>query len=191
MSGEDHRKEFQIACKLGNVQRIGIGASKKEAKQKAANEMLENLKSDMDESASESTLNESNDNVAWVIPIENLPSVEEVLAEYRRLRKLQAKPVTVGIRYRQNFFMNLPEKNRKQATQILTSKFTEYLSPKEVVNGALDALGLKYEVTFQHGHYIFELKDCSYDCVLASKTSNIYERVISYLKTMLGVAESA
>lgn len=193
IGGEEHRKEFKTTCTIDNFQLSGCGFQKKEAKQKAAMEMLAYLKgnADIDGTSSESESLSSCSDVPWILPIEELPSVEDVLAEYRRLKSQHHVPkVMTGIRYRKNFFMKLPKENRNQAIQILTHTYTGIVSPKEIVGAALCALGLQYKIDVKSENHIFSLINCKYDCVLIGQSFDIYDKVVQYLKVMLNVQNS-
>lgn len=192
IGGKDHQKEFKTTCTIDNCQRSGVGFQKKEAKQKAAMEMLNYLSetADMDTTSGSESLSICS-NVPWVLPIEELPSVEDVLAEYRRLKSQHyVRPVSSGIRCRKNFFLKLPEENRNQAIQLLTHKYIGVVSPKNIVDAALLVLGLKYKIDTKSCCHIFSLVDSGYDCVLIGQSYDIYDKVAAYLKVMLNVPNS-
>lgn len=186
INGEDHCREFTFECRVGPDQCVGAALTKREAKQIAAKNMLERLedKSLDSESTSGDSIDSDNQTVPWVIPLLEIPSVEEVLNEYRRLKKPYIKPVTDGLRYRKNFFLKLPEPNRREAQRILT--IDDSFSPIDVVDQTFKALHINYTVEKVSGNKLrFALIDCDFDCVIFGHPHELYFEVIHYLRTML------
>lgn len=134
----------------------------------------------------------SSDVVPNVLPLMELPTVEEVLAEYRRLRKPYIQPAVDGLRYRKNFFINLPAANRRKAQEILTINYMGQLSTKEIVVEALRVLGLKYQITSMDkpaNYKRFYLVDSEFDCVIIERGDILFVKIMDYLKTMLNLQD--
>lgn len=185
-AGEAHKKEFRYSCNLGDHQSHGIGTTKKEAKQRAAKQMYELI--DSSDSSSLSGCENECENVQWLIPLEELPTVEDILAEYHRLKKQYVSPPNIGIRYRKNFFLKLPLENRMKAEQILIQNHSDGLaSARNIVDDVMRTLKLNYNVRPKSSLFVFTLEDSDYDCVIMSQQSDLYYKVIDYLKTMLNV----
>lgn len=189
MVGEPHRRQFTFSCKVGGMEFDGTASTKKEAKQIAAKAMLYYFEEMLKENASEFSKSSSSGSeivVPWVIPLLELPSVEQVLDDYRRMRKPHIKPVVDGLRYRKNFFLKLPEANRREAQKILMDH--DYLPSMDIVDLAFKALNLKYKIdSLPENALRFSLVDCDYDCVICGHRFELFEKIIQYLKTMLNV----
>lgn len=174
-----------MGCKIGQNQCNGTALKKSEARKIAAKKMLELL----DENISTSDDSFDSDRfeaVPWVIPLLEMPSVKDVLDEYRRLRKPHIKPVTDPLRYRRNFFLKFPEANTKMAQDIL--KDDEIFRPIEIVDRVLRALNLNYTVErVENNNRRFALVDCAFDCVIVGRDHELLPKVVDYLKIMLNV----
>ncbi|XP_055308511.1 uncharacterized protein LOC129572558 [Sitodiplosis mosellana] len=191
VTGEgSHKPEFTYRCKLGTNETYGVAATKKEAKRIASEEMLKKLEAQLereDSTSCDSSSICSNEVVPNVLPLMNLPTVEEVLAEYRRLKKPYLQPVVDGLRYRKNFFMNLPAGDRRMAQQVLTNR-SDVVSAKEMVDQTCKVLNLKYEIKPMKtppNYLRFCLIDTKYDCVFIEHSNKLFSRIVEYFKTML------
>lgn len=178
VSGEPHRREFTYHCQLSHLQSIGKGLTKKGARQTAAQEMLSLVKN-MSEN--------ENQNQKQITPVETEP-IEETFRTYRELKKSDIKPSTVRIRDRHNYFLRLPNDDRKAAYQILKSTSAAIGTNKDVVDLVCKALKLRYEIKDVPGHVgknkIFVLVG-DFDCVISDKEPILYDRIIRYFKTMM------
>lgn len=186
VTGESHQREFTYGCKMGQTVCQGKGSTKKEAKKAAAKKMLDLLNGmpQSDDSIADSdSVSSASSDVPCIIPLVELRSVEEVMEEYRKLRKPYIKPVRDGLRYRQNYFLKLPEDNRKMAQAILAS--SDFLSASEVVDQVFMALNIKYTVDRVQNDLRFALINCDFDCVFCEKPDELYDIIVNYLKTML------
>lgn len=133
----------------------------------------------------------NNDQTVKPLTILDLPSVEEVIAEYRRLKTPHIKRQTSLLRVRPNFFLNLPKADRAIARVLLTRQNGRFHSDKEIVHLVCESLKLKFmihDICLNNGnHKIFSLVDCDYDCVIVGTASTLFAEVIKYLKTMLDI----
>lgn len=120
--------------------------------------------------------------------IEELPTVDEVLAEYR---KMKCKPTTsakTDLRHRKDFFLKLPKENQTNAKQVLMTDYSNPIEAKLIIHKAMQALNLEYEIKkFGADRAIFTLNDPNYDCTIAERPGELFDRVIDYLKTMLNM----
>lgn len=121
------------------------------------------------------------------LPFVDLPTIEEVLAAYRRLKKSYIKPITSSIRFRNNFFLKLPLELRSKASDILLGN--EIGTAKEMVHLVCKALRIEYKIGSIRGKFkTFELVDCSYDCVIVEVSyDTLFEKVIDYFMYMLNL----
>lgn len=175
-SGQPHRPEFTCQCQLSHLESTGKGLTKKSAKQNAAQEMLSLVKN-MSE----------NENEKQITTIEAEPP-EETFRTYRELKKSDIKPTSVRIRDRHNFFLRLPNDDRKAAYKILKSNSAAIGTNKDVVDLVCKTLKLRYEIKEVPGHIgknkIFVLLG-DFDCVITDKEPILYDRIITYFKTMM------
>lgn len=186
VTGESHQREFTYGCKLGSNEKLGIASTKKEAKQIAAREMLQCIGDDCN--ADEIDNGADSSGRGWVLPLQEIPSVEEVLEEYRRLRKPHIQPVEDGLRNRQNFFLKLPEADRSMAQHLLMFYRPELFSAKDIVDEVCKVLQLQYRLeSLSSGFKVFVLAETRYDCVIIEKANVLFEKVIDYLKNMINL----
>lgn len=191
ISGESHNREFKISCRIGNDQTLGGGSTKKEAKQIAASEMLKMIDELFHHRGSSSDSGSGGgsigDEVELAFPLVELPSVEESLAEYRRLRKSDTPPIPSNIRVRQNFFMKLSRECRMKAAQILMHHDQGSINAKDTVDDVFSQLNIRYGVMplAASNVVVFHLIDSVYDCVIMGRAQDLYTRVVDYMKVML------
>lgn len=186
-----HRPEFTFRCKLGIIETFGTGPTKKEAKRKASEEMLMRLESNLVDDSTKCDSNSicNNEIIPNILPMIELPTVEETLAQYRRLRKPYIQPVVDGLRYRKDFFIKLPADDRRQAQKLITNR-GGVLSDTDIVDQVCKALKLKYEfkaMSTPTNYRRFSLIDTKYDCVIIDHSDNLCGRIIDYFKTMLNM----
>lgn len=185
-TGQDHRKEFTFACIVGKYQCQGTATKKQLAKQNAAMEMIKLIKEKIEavELVSEHGLLHSSS----ALSVADLPTVEEVLAEYRRKKQKPSIPVKGDLRYRNDFFLKLPKQNQTLAKQILANNYLNSAEAKYIVHEVMGALDLKYEIKrFGGNRAIFTLIEQKFDCTIAERYDELFDRIIDYLKTMLNM----
>lgn len=190
---EDHKPQFTFACRLGSNHTSGTAMTKKGAKQKAASEMLKFIEGIAAQDSSDCSSMSSDGPVKTVIPLLEVPSIEEVLAEYRQRKKPYIQPVKGGLRNRRNFFLKLPIEKRRKAGEILMNR-TGYLPSSEIVSEAFKAMGIDYEVKDMdkpRNIKRFSTLESNFDCVIIAQSDELYEMVIDYLKTMLNLQNTA
>lgn len=140
--------------------------------------LIESKQSEISSAKSSSTLK-----------IEELPTVEEVIAEFRRLKRgKSATPARGNLRDRNNFFLKLPEPSQKKAKEFLIQDHSNPVEAEHIVDGAMGALNLKYEVNrYPRNRAVFTLVDSTYDCTITASYDELFSNVIDYLKTMLNM----
>lgn len=180
--GQPHRPEFTIHCQLAHLQCNGRGSTKKAAKQNAAQEMLSLV-----EKISQNENENENEDKLQLTTVEDEPA-ENTFRTYRELKKSDIKSTSVRIRNRHNYFLRLPDENRKAAFRILKSNSAAIGTSKDIVDLVCKALKLKYEIKDVPGHVggnkIFVLLD-DFDCVITDKEPKLYDRIIKYFRTMM------
>lgn len=133
----------------------------------------------------------NNDQIVKPLTVLDLPTIEEVIAEYRRLKTPHIKRQTSILRIRPNFFLKLPKPDRDIARVLLNGKNLMLHTDREIVHLVCEALKLKFRIEDIHllngFHKIFSLIDCEYDCVIVGTASTLFAEVIKYLKTMLDI----
>lgn len=136
----------------------------------------------------------SSDLVPIVIPLLEVPSIEEILADYRRLKKPYIQPVKDGLRYRKNYFIRLPSADRNNAQQALMHNVSSSISAEDIVDQTCRALHLEYEIRAMSTppkYKRFCLLDTKYDCVIIDHIDIIFSKIIDYFKTMLNLQNPA
>lgn len=176
-SGEPHKPEFTVICQLASIKRTGRFSTKKGAKQIAAQAMLDIVQNIP-----------QNENQQQIATINAEPS-EKTFRTYRELKKSDIKHVPIRLRNRHNFFLLLPEDDRREAEKIIMGKdgIHEYLTYKDKVDLTCKALKIEYEVKDipNHPRHKMFILSGDFDCVIASEESTLYDKIIDYLKTML------
>lgn len=176
-SGGESLSRITYRCQLGSIIRNGTESTKKAAKQIAAREMLEAVQ--------RSLQNQEQNEIGST----DSEPPEKLFRKYRELKQVPAQPRKLQLRNRHNFILRLPEENRNEAKKILldNSSFI-YGTVKDRVHLACAALKLEYRVSDIPNHRlqfkVFHLIG-QHDCVLAAKESDLYNLVISHLKTMM------
>lgn len=190
-TGQDHRKEFTFVCNVEKYQRNGTATSKKQAKQNAALQMIKLIEEKIEakELVSEAIglLDSSS-----TLTIEELPSIDEVLAEYRRIKNKSVVSQTMqgDLRSRNNFFLKISEDKRFEAEQVLMQTYSNIAQAQRIFCRAMKALDLKYEIKLiGKSQAIFTLIEQSYDCTITTKYDELFERIIDYLKNMLNMQQ--
>lgn len=185
-TGQDHQKQFTFNCIVEKYQCQGTASKKQLAKQNAALAMIKLI----EEKIAENELVSENGvpHSSATLIREVLPTVEEVLADYRRMKCKSTVSVKPGdLRHRKDFFLKLPKENQAKAKQVLMNN-TNLVEAKYIVHEAMEALNLKYEIKkFGANRTIFTLKDSKFDCTISETHDELFDRVIDYLKTMLNM----
>lgn len=177
-SGEPHSPIFTYVCQVSKIKRTGTFSTKKGAKQIAAREMLEAVRNCVQ--------NNKEEKLTSTIDAE---PPEKLFRAYRELRQLPVKSKAIRLRDRHNFFLHLPEADRREAIKILTDDSSViYGTAKDRVYLACRALKLEYDVSDIPNHRqqfkaFYLLGD--HDCVIAAKEEDLYNNIITHLKTML------
>lgn len=176
----------------------GKANTKKEARRQASGEMLKLLEALIDkedttscDSISGSSIG-SSEVVPNVLPLMELPTVEEILAEYRRRKKPYLQPPVDGLRYRKNFFLNLPAADKCKAQKVLTDN--RWNSPEETVFQTCEVLNIKYEIRsmYQPSNFKrFSFVGSKYDCVVIDHADKLFIKVADYFRTMLNIENPA
>lgn len=185
-TGQDHQKEFTFVCIVDKYQCQGTAKKKQLAKHNAAMTMIKLIeeKIEANELVSENGL--ANSSVA--LDVEDLPTVDEVLAEYRRMKNKSSTPLKFNLRHRKDFFLKLPKQNQTEAKRVLMKDHSDPVQARYIVEEAMVALNLKYEIKrFAGNRAIFTLIEPKYDCTIAERYDELFIRVIDYLKTMLNM----
>lgn len=174
--GQPHAPEFTILCQLAHIKCTGRASTKKGAKQNAAQEMLTFVQN--------VSLNEDQ---MQITSVEAEPA-ERTFRTYRELKNSDIKPKSVRIRNRHNYFLRLPDEDRRAAYRLLKSNSATIGTNKDIVDLVCKALKLRYEIKDIPGHIennkIFVLLD-DFDCVISEKEPILYDRIINYFRTMM------
>lgn len=128
-----------------------------------------------------------NENQMQIATVEAEPP-ERTFRTYRELKHSDVKPISIRIRDRHNFFLRLPDEDRKEAYKILRTNSAAIGTNKDKVDLVCKALKLNYEIKSVSGHLehnkIFMLLG-DYDCVITDKEPDLYDRLVKYFGRML------
>lgn len=175
-SGEPHRPEFKVICRLSSIKRIGRFSTKKGAKQIAAQAVLDVVQNFTDI--------ESNQQLARV----DVEPAEKTFKTYYEMKKADIKPVVIRLRYRHRYLQDAPEEDFRQAANVLT--LDTISTPRDKVDLVCKALKLEYEIKDipdQPTNKMFVIVSGKYDCVLIEESNALWNRVIDYFKTMMNI----
>lgn len=185
--GQPHAPVFTYVCQVASIKRTGTFSTKKGAKQiatRAVIDVLQKFKQNEEQMQIATVDADQNEGQRQV---EN--DDDEPLPTYNKLKESQSKLWAPRLRDRHNYFLQLPKEHRIEAEKILMDDSPDIKS-SDKVDQACTALKLKYNVidapNHEEGLKIFHLRG-NYDCVIAAKEIDLYNRVIDYFKTMLNL----
>lgn len=171
--GTPHAPEFTVVCELASIKRQGTFSTKKGAKQRAAQCVLDVVQSfeRPDEQKQIATFNPD--------------PVDKVIRTYRELKQSDIKPVAVRFSQRHNYFMRLPLEQRNEAYEII---YNSGQSDRDIVDLVCKAFKIPYDVCDVPNHpaqlKMFVMRG-DYDCLLAGKDDVLWPEAVEYLKNML------
>ncbi|XP_017105460.3 RISC-loading complex subunit tarbp2 [Drosophila bipectinata] len=190
--GTPNAPEFVACCKVASLTRYGKSDKKKDARQRAAIEMLaviscgsEDLRADKMQVVStkekETTMNDAMDDLET--------ERRKKFNTYRELTEAGSVENT-GLRLcdRHNYFKSFYPVLKSAAWETINSN-EEFASDKDKALQVMSALKIRPRITTVASTSIepmlqIEL-DCDYDCVFLGLESKIYLQVINYFKDML------
>ncbi|KAH8281434.1 hypothetical protein KR054_000450 [Drosophila jambulina] len=193
-SGTPNAPEFVACCSVASIVRYGKSDKKKDARQRAAIEMLAVISTDSD------TLRADQMQVATTKPGDPAGvDVNEVLEDveterrkkfntYRELTDAGSVDNT-GLRLcdRHNYFKNFYPALKEAAFEVINSD--EYMSTKDQALSMLSALKIKPSIDIVESTSIEPLMkielNCELDCLFLGFESEIYGQLIEYFKDML------
>lgn len=180
MTGLSHDRLFTFSCHVGDKKANGTASTKKGAKEIAARNLIKII--------------DSYQNEEYSLQILELPNIEEILAEYRRLTKNKdyTKPKNAGVR-RRNLFAYKTKEQRNSAIEILKGNDPFLGSSGDIVARTCKSLNVEYDISdiprHRKNYKIFTVTntDSNYDCVLVGSPHELHDMIIDYFKTMLDV----
>lgn len=175
-SGEPHRPEFKVICRLSSIKRTGKYSTKKGAKQIAAQAVLDVVQnfSDIDR----------NQQLARV----DAEPAEKIFRTYYELKKADIKPVVIRLRHRHRYFQDMSEVDFHQAVDILSKDTIS--TARDKIDLVCKALKFEYDIKNipdQPTNKMFVIMSGNYDCVLVEESGALCDRVIDYFKTMMNI----
>ncbi|KAH8376580.1 hypothetical protein KR093_000139 [Drosophila rubida] len=190
-SGQPNAPEFSACCSVASIKRYGKSDSKKDARQRAAIEML-CIISKGEESVSDG----ATDLVSTKQKNLELDSnIDDEESERRRKFKTYRELTDAGgdevqstkLCDRHNYFKTFYPALKTSAFEVINSK--EYGSIMEKYTALLEALKLtskvsRLESTTMEPFLQIELK-CDFNCLFIGLESVIYKQIIDYLRDML------
>lgn len=178
--GPPHLPEFTFSCTVGIHSADGMSTNKKKAKKTAAEGVLKLIEA----------YEKANPTVPAIKEIVLEPT-EDVIAEYRRLKKQRPRKVSESLADRHRTLETFPKQQVAEAQAILRSDcLDEDITAKDKVY--MICYTFDIEPVFKEiGRYdrkqkLFEMRgQCDYAFI--GKEPEIWNRVIGFLKTMLNV----
>ncbi|XP_064539699.1 uncharacterized protein r2d2 [Drosophila montana] len=190
-SGSPNAPEFVACCSVASIKRYGKSDKKKDARQRAAIEMLCIISNDSDKASPETQLVSTK--TGNTSELES--TLEDVEAERRRKFKTYRELTDAGgednqsvkLCDRHNYFKSFYPKLKEAAFEVLNS--TDHVSSKAKLLDVLGALKLNPRTTALEAKSMepvlqIEL-NCDYDCVFIGPESKIYNDMIQYFRVML------
>ncbi|XP_043640984.1 double-stranded RNA-binding protein Staufen homolog 2 isoform X1 [Drosophila teissieri] len=191
-SGTPNAPEFVACCSVASIVRYGKSDKKKDARQRAAIEMLALISSEAD------NLRPDQMQVASTKKSEGL-AVEETLEELEVLRRkkfntyrelTEAGSVDhTGLRLcdRHNYFKNFYPALKEAALEAINSD--EFMTSKDKALSVMSALKITPSISTLESSSMVPLLcvelNCDFDVVFAALETNIYDQIIDYFRTML------
>ncbi|EDW76147.1 uncharacterized protein Dwil_GK14818 [Drosophila willistoni] len=186
-SGSPNAPEFVACCTVASITRYGKSDKKKDARQRAAIEMLHVITNDANKVTDPNGLQ-----------LVSISTAEDEESERRQIfstyREITDSGVTesngVQLCDRHNYFKNFHSHLKLAALEILDpSKDDEYLSVKERALNVMSALKLTPTITTVPSlgmEPMLQVEfNCDYDAVVIGFESEIYHLVIQYFRDML------
>lgn len=183
-SGPSHCPEFTFRCTLSSLVREAKAAKKKDAKQKAAQLMLQVIQEMNMHDPEKLKLMEVKD-----VLEEEINGDEKVIKSYREYKKSDVKK-QLGVKLcdRHNFFVSLDNERVQEAKRCLMN---EDLSYQNRVDEMCHALKLKYKVEDVPSNdtplMCFELDHENYDCYFVAFSNEFWKKLFEHFQVMLSV----
>lgn len=190
-SGSPNAPEFVACCSVASIKRYGKSDKKKDARQRAAIEMLCVISNDSN--------NANPDNQVACTKAKNVndldSSIEDVETERRRKFKTYRELTDAGCEDtqsvklcdRHNYFKSYYPHLKQAAFEAMNND--SYLSGKDKLLAVLEALKLTPRITTLESSsfeplLMLEL-NCEYDCIFVGLESKIYGEIVEYFRDML------
>ncbi|XP_036337282.1 LOW QUALITY PROTEIN: interferon-inducible double-stranded RNA-dependent protein kinase activator A homolog [Rhagoletis pomonella] len=182
-AGTPDAPEFTALCAVASIRRYGVSEKKKDARQKAAYEMLRIIVDDVNK-------------LDYQMQVATLQSAQEDL-EVERYKKFKTyremTESTTGempgvlLCDRHNYFKQFYSELKNAAYKILSSD--AYESEQEKALDVLEALKIKPKITKMPTDkaepLLFIELNCDFDVVFAGPPSKVYQDIVGYFKVML------
>lgn len=197
-SGTPNAPEFVACCSVASIKRYGKSDKKKDARQRAAIEMLWVISNDTEKSKPDNQLVSTKplQGGAAAAAADLESSFEDVETERRRKFKTYRELTEAGVEDnasiklcdRHNYFKTYYPHLKEEAFKAIRSDY-EYETPKQQMMAVLSALKLTPRITELETKSMepmlqIEL-NCDYDCVFVGLESEIYGDMKNYFMIML------
>lgn len=181
-AGTPDAPEFTALCTIASIRRYGVSEKKKDARQKAAYEMLLAVVDDVNKL-------EQNMQIATLQNAQEDVESEryQKFKTYRELTESGTGDIRgVLVCDRHNYFKKFYPELREAAKNILT---TTYDSVQDQALDVLEALKIKPKISqmpsTKSEPMLFMELNCEYDVVFAGPIDKVYNDIINYFKVML------
>lgn len=181
-TGQSHCPEFTFRCTLSSLVREAKAPKKKDAKQKAAQLMLQVIQE----------MNMHDPEKLKLMEMKDLMDMEEegdekIIKSYREYKKSDVKK-QLGVKLcdRHNFFASLDQERVQEARRNLMNDNFSY--EKRIIE-MCHALKLKYKIESVPSNQVplmaFELDHENYDCFFVAFADDFWEKLDEYFRIML------
>lgn len=190
-SGSPNAPEFVACCSVASIKRYGKSDKKKDARQRAAIEMLCVISNDLDKVTTDNQVVSTK-----TTDIADLDSsLEDAENERRRKFKTYRELTDAGgevnhsvkLCDRHNYFKSFYPHLKEAAFNAINSD--SYNTSKDKLMAVLEALKLKPRITTLEAKSwepLLQIElNCEYDCVFVGLESKIYQETIEYFRNML------
>ncbi|XP_053959434.1 interferon-inducible double-stranded RNA-dependent protein kinase activator A homolog [Anastrepha ludens] len=182
-AGTPDAPEFTALCTVASIRRYGVSEKKKDARQKAAYEMLRIIVDDvsrLEHQMQVATLQDAQEDIE--------AERYKKFKSYREMTESSTGEIPgVLLCDRHNYFKNFYTELKNAAYKILSS--TTYENEEDQVMDLLDALKIKPKMSEMHSSegkaMLFVEMNCDFDVVFAGSPSKVYRDIIDYFKVML------
>lgn len=192
-SGTPNAPEFVACCSVASIKRYGKSDKKKDARQRAAIEMMWIISNDSDKSKPQNEVVSTKPQGAETIDLET--SFEDAESERRRKFKTYRELTDAGVEEnpsiklcdRHNYFKTYYPQLKAEAFAALRSN--DNISPKQQIMDVLTALKLTPRITQLESTSMIPMLqielNCDYACVFVGLENQIYLDMKQYFLDML------
>ncbi|XP_055377556.1 RISC-loading complex subunit tarbp2 isoform X2 [Condylostylus longicornis] len=180
-TGPPEAPEFTAECSIASIKRYGVASTKKAAKQKAAQQIIDIIRSfNIDEGEKQIALQDA-------IYTEEEKNKNRIKT-YREFvdSDIKIRPGTL-LTDRHNFFKNKDDDIKLEVKKVFNDP--HIYSESDRVHLLLQKLDIKYKISempaVSSENFVFVELLCDFDCCFADKKDKIWSHMLDYFKDMI------